>query len=626
MTLSMPKESIVFLGGILLSCALVPLSLPILRRLGVVDLPNARSTHTTAIPRGAGVVVVLTFLMVLLAYSALASSAPITATARLGALFAAAILLVSVGFWDDMRGVPAVVRLLVQAGSAVILIAAGFVMPLPGIFGDWQFAAECAFSLLWIVGVINAINFIDGSDGLATTLSTISMLIFVGISRIVPREIVDGSGDVTKLINLLGLAGAGSALPFLLFNVSPARCFLGDAGSTFFGLILAVLGILIGEYHRAVEPAALVASVGFKWSFLIVPWLVLLVPIADGIRVTGARILKGRSPLRADNRHLHHLLTQAGLSTNQVLFLVSLAVMTTGMCAAILVRSNRGPYLLLGVGILLVYGLVWFFKSSYRARRFVALAVNRRLLPLVEAAEGYENPVSFKERFEQEIARARRHNGSVAVLVVNSTSAKSGSHEASPLENPTFLQNLLGKLRREDIKCRFSSDRLVFILVETDRELASHVSARIRDLFRGIAQGESAGLEVGIGLATFPEDGESVRALLQRGEAAALSDKADMRGARAGSPTMLPGSPTILPGSPTMLPAPAPIGSSRNGRRGDKPGAGRGAIEEVPGAAREVPGAPASSEAERANLAQTAGKEAALVPPSSGKESAWKAK
>jgi UDP-GlcNAc:undecaprenyl-phosphate GlcNAc-1-phosphate transferase len=526
MTLSMPKESIVFLGGVLLSCVLVPLALPVLRRLGVVDVPNARSTHTTAIPRGAGLVVVLTFLAVLLVYSALAGGVSFAAAGRLPALSAAVLLLVCVGFWDDMRGVPAAVRLLVQAGSAVILIAAGYVMPLPALFGEWQHAAECAFSLLWILGVINAINFIDGSDGLATTLSTLSMLIFVGISRIVPREIAEGSGDVSKMINLLGLAGAGSALPFLLYNVSPARCFLGDAGSTFFGLLLAVLGILSAQYHLAVDPERLSSLVGFKWSFLLVPWMVLLVPIADGIRVTCGRVLSGKSPLRPDNRHLHHLLTRAGLSANQLLFLVSLAVMTTGLGAAILVRSNRGPFLLAGVGVLLVYGLLWFFKSSYRARRFVALAVNRRLLPLVEAGEGYENPVSFKDRFEQEIARARRHNGSLAVLVVNSMNGKPGGHDASPLENPSFLENLLRKLRREDIKCRFSGDRLAFILVETDRELAVQVSERIRGLFTGIAQGESAGLKVGIGLAAFPADGQTVPALLERAEAAALVDKA----------------------------------------------------------------------------------------------------
>jgi UDP-GlcNAc:undecaprenyl-phosphate GlcNAc-1-phosphate transferase len=623
MTLSMPKESIVFLGGVLLSCALVPLALPVLRRLGVVDLPNARSTHTTAIPRGAGLVVVLTFLMVLAAYAVMASGAPLAEAGRLEALAAAVLLLVCVGFWDDMRGVPAAVRLLVQAGSAVILIAAGFVMPLPSIFGAWQGTAEWVFTLVWIVGVINAINFIDGSDGLATTLSTLCMLIFVGISRIAPRELAEGSADVTKMINLLGLAGAGSALPFLLYNVSPARCFLGDAGSTFFGLLLAVLGILSAQYHLAVDPEKLDALVGFKWSFLLVPWMVLLVPIADGIRVTGGRVLQGKSPLRPDNQHLHHLLTRAGLSPNQVLFLVSLAVMTTGMGAAILVRSNRGPFLLIGVGIILVYGLLWFFKSSYRARRFVALAVNRRLLPFVEAAEGYENPVSFKERFEQELARAKRHNGSLSVLVVNSTNGKHGGSEASPLENPAFLANLLKKLRREDIKCRFSGDRLAFLLVETDRELASHVSERIRELFLGIAQGESAGLRVGIGLAAYPEEGESAPALLQFAEAAALADKT------AAPVEALGAEPVPSVTAPIEVAALVTVTNRRHAGNGDAVILGGREAPEAAGARPGVEAVPSQDIDRRERTwSDVVRTEVALVPPSAGGNgngNGWKA-
>ena len=519
MTFAMPKESIVFLGGIILSSVLIPLSLPILRRLGVVDHPNARSSHLTAIPRGAGLVVVATFLIVLFAYCQVAQSVPLMEQGRLEPLLWAVALLAAVGFLDDMRGVSPLIKLTFQIGCAGICVAKGFVMPLPSLFGDYQQFVEQLFSLCWFVGVINAVNFIDGSDGLATTLSTLSMLIFVGISRIVPRELSDPS--ITKTINLLGLAGAGSALPFLLYNVSPAKCFLGDAGSTFFGLLLALLGTLIAQYDRVLAATPVLSEeIWFRYSFLAVPWLVLLVPIADGIRVTGGRVFRGKSPFRPDNRHLHHVLHNAGLSPNQILFLVSLAVTGTGMSAAILVRSHRAPFLMMGVCVLLVYGLLWFFKSSYRARRFVGMALNRRLFNSTSVTEGYENPASFKERFEQELARVKRHNGALSVLVVNSRPAR--AKEASPLENPSFLTNLLRALRREDVKARFSNERLAFILVETDKGLADRVGARIEKLFDGIRQGESAGLEIGIGLAAYPTDGATVQALLQRAEANAV--------------------------------------------------------------------------------------------------------
>ncbi len=545
MTLDMPKESIVFLGGILLSSILIPTFLPIFRRWGVVDRPNARSTHTTATPRGMGVVVVLTFVVSIFAYVALAPSIPLADQGRLEALLWSVLLLVVVGFLDDTKGVSAPVKLVFQCGSAVILIATGFVMPLPALFGEQQALVEQGFTLLWIVGVINAVNFIDGSDGLATTLSTLSMLLFVGISRILPSEAAKAATPVIRSINLLGLAGAGCALPFLLYNLSPAKCFLGDSGSTFFGLVLAILGVLTAQYNSPSGPGA--PAVEFSYSFFLVPWLILCVPIADAIRVAVGRVLRGRSPLRPDNRHLHHVLHRAGLSPNQMLLLISIAVLIFGLTAAILVRSSQSPFILMGIVVLLLYGLFWFLKSSYRARRFVTLALNRRLLHFMEVTEGYENPASFKERFEQELARAKRHGGALSVVVINAMARKPGGSGACPLENPKFLENLLRSLRREDVKCRFSTDRLAFLLVETDKELASRVCERIWQRFDSIKQGESADLHVGIGVSAFPLDGVSVTNLLQGAEAAALASKGVARAPRVAAPASVAFKPPVAP-------------------------------------------------------------------------------
>ncbi|HVR76421.1 MAG TPA: diguanylate cyclase [Planctomycetota bacterium] len=521
MTLDILKESIVFLGGVLVSAILLPLCLPIFRRLGVVDRPNARSQHTTAIPRGMGLVVVISFIAILSAYCAVAPSVPLVEDGKFQALLGSIAILVTVGFLDDLRGVSAWLKLFCQCASALILVLAGFVMPLPEWFGGMQSLVEQGFTLVWIVGVVNAINFIDGSDGLATTLSTVSMLLFVGISRILPMESAKTALPLIKSVNLLGLAGAGTALPFLLYNMSPARCFLGDAGSTFFGLLLAVLGILTAQYNLAgpVDPAA-----AFSYSFFLVPWLVLLVPLGDCARVTLSRLLRRESPFRPDNRHLHHVLHRAGLSPNQMLFIVTLSAMIFGLIAAILVRSNQSPFLLMGVVVLLVYGLFWFVKSSYRARRYVTLALNRRLLNLADAGQGYENPGAFKERFEQELARVKRHGGSLSVVVVNAASRKPAAQAPSPLENPKFLDNLLQVLRREDIKCRLSSDRLAFLLVETDKELAEKVCDRLTARFESIRQGDSRDLQVKTGVAGYPVDGVSVGSLLQRAEAGVMPD------------------------------------------------------------------------------------------------------
>lgn len=562
MNLEMPKESIVFLAGILLSSLLIPLCLPLFKRLGIVDRPNARSTHTTAIPRGMGIVVVLNFVAIVYAYIELVPGFPMVEQGRLHAVLWAVGLLAAVGFVDDTKGVTAFVKLFFQCGCAAILTLANYSMPLPAWFGGYQELAQNLFTVVWIVGVINAVNFIDGSDGLATTLSALSMGLFVGISRILPAETLKFAEPVVRSINLLGLAGIACALPFLLFNLSPARCFLGDAGSTFFGLLLAVLGLLTAQLNEPSLTPGITRE--FAWSYFLVPWLVLCVPIFDGLRVSLGRVLRGKSPFRPDNRHLHHLLHRAGLSANQMVFLVSLGVLIFGLAAAILVRSNQSPFLLIGILVLLIYGLHWFLESSYRARRFVTLALNRRLLHFVDVTEGYEDPASFKERFEQELARAKRHGSSLTVVVVNTVTRKPAAAGASPLENPKFLESVLRAMRREDVKCRFSNERLAFLLVETPKEMANTVCGRLWQRFTQIRQGESADLQILLGRAAYPSDGQSVASLLQIAEAEALhgSDPPHFLGEvdRTGASTrQRPHPGTVQPASRIGDSSPAPV-------------------------------------------------------------------
>lgn len=565
MTADLAKESIVFLGTVLLCALLVPAVLPLLRRCGLVDRPNARSSHTTAIPRGAGAVIVLSFVAVLAAYAAGTGWRVLNSDRALQGFLCAVAFLFGMGFIDDLRSVPSWVKLLFQVGVAYLLVTVGFVFPLERVVPATPVWLAEMLTLLWIVGVINAVNFIDGSDGLATSLSALALASFVVISRIVPVNVATGNPEaiatvreLVRDINVVALAGLGSALPFLLYNMSPAKCFLGDSGSTFLGLVLATIGILIARFEPGAGGA--VAAGGIPTAYLIVPWLVLLIPIADAIRVAVTRMLVGRSPFRPDNRHIHHLLHRAGLSPNQIAFLVGLAQVIFSLAAALLVRSSYSPFLIAGIFILLVYGFIWFVKSSYRARRFVALALNRRLLHYMDGKEGYENAAGFRDRFEQEIARARRHNDSLVAVVVNTMALKLSGKLPNPLENPKFLDTVLRALRREDIKCRFSNDRLAFLLVETDRELAKRVCTRIRGYFDAIRNGESAELEVGIGMAAFPEDGAAITTLLQAAESRALQDISKTRVGEAVRPRE-----AAAQGDPALDRGPGAAGSADDG-------------------------------------------------------------
>jgi UDP-GlcNAc:undecaprenyl-phosphate GlcNAc-1-phosphate transferase len=513
-------EFMAFVGGALLAALLLPGSLPLFRRFGLVDKPNARSVHVKAIPRGAGLVLVISFISVVYGYWSLHPAAGIGGQPIVEAILWAVVIIAVTGFLDDIWGLPTWIKLFFQVGTALVLVSAGLVIPLPELFGQGQATAEAVLTCLWIVGVINAVNFIDGSDGLATTLSMLSMLVFVVISHIVVAHVLQSGRETlppfARTIDLIGFAGAGCAVPFLLYNLSPAKCFLGDVGSTFFGLLLAVLGILMTRYSSVWE--------GVPGGYLIVPWLVLFVPIADSIRVAGERVLRGRNPLLPDNRHLHHLLHKAGLTANQILLLVALLIVALGFAAAALPDSGMRVLFVLGAVLHFTYAGIWFLRSSYKVRRYLTLALIKRLLSYADSTEGYETAVSFRDRFEQEVARARRHGHPLSLVVVNTSALKGRKSHATPLENPRFLDHILRNLRREDIKCRLSGDRLAFVLVETDSEIAGHVCERIQSQFEAIKNGESSALQTGIGAASFPEDGKSLTVLLRIAEARALNE------------------------------------------------------------------------------------------------------
>jgi len=517
-----------FAGAFLATSVLLPLALPIYRQLGLVDKPNARSAHRQPTPRGVGLVVVCGFWLSLLATAfwrgsaCLPAAGELTSAWRVGCLLAASFLLVGTGLVDDVLRVRAVAKLGVQLTCAALLVSAGFVWPLPEFFGSLQSAFEIATTLLWIVGVINAVNFVDGSDGYCTTLSTLCILVFVGLSFMIPPGFSGGEGS-SQVIQTLGLAAAGSALPFLFFNLAPARCFLGDTGSMFFGFLLAVLGICTAQYARAdlsLGPEA--AAVATDYRFLFLPWMVLFVPIVDAVRVALGRVKSGRSPFAPDNTHLHHVFQRWGLSPNQMVVAVLLIGITSGLFAVHLLVGAISGALIVGVAFTTVLSLLWFLRCSYRARRALAELMNRRLLGEDNVPPAYNSAGAFREQAEQEIARSRRRGLAASVCVVTLRGRALDAPGASPLANPRFLEGLLQMLRLEDIKGRFSADQLAFILIEADRCIATEISQRIYERFNGIRTGESQGLQFGVGFGTFPEDADNFAELLTLAEQAAV--------------------------------------------------------------------------------------------------------
>ena len=283
---------------------------PIVRRVAVrfdaVDLPGHRRVNTSPIPRGGGVAVAIAFIAVSIALLALNAvtrfvSIPASVDGRdlLGLLLGGA-LAAAFGVIDDSLDLRARWQFAGQLGLAIFAIVCGFLVEAvnnpfgPGLV---RFVGPfaVAFSVLWIAGMINSINFIDGLDGLSSG---------IGLIAAVTLGLISLTTQVGQpFVAVLCFALAGSLLGFLRWNFHPATIFVGTSGVMFLGYTLALLSIL-GTAKVAVA------------------MLVLGVPIIDAFWIIVRRLAQGRSPFSPDRGHLHHRLLDVGLSHRQTVLLI----------------------------------------------------------------------------------------------------------------------------------------------------------------------------------------------------------------------------------------------------------------------------------------------------------------
>jgi UDP-GlcNAc:undecaprenyl-phosphate/decaprenyl-phosphate GlcNAc-1-phosphate transferase len=207
---------------------LTPIMIIIANRTCIVDAPGGRKIHTQVTPLLGGVAIIISFISALLANMIL--------DARDIALIAGGTLVAIVGLVDDWMNIRARYKLIIQIVVVIILIRNGIILDLFPAQTPWGYLLNALFSIIWIVGLTNAMNFIDGMDGLAAGVSgTISL--FMGLVAFQTNQ---------PFMGWIAIAMLGSCLGFLPFNFSlrkPASIFLGDAGSTFFGFVLSALAI-----------------------------------------------------------------------------------------------------------------------------------------------------------------------------------------------------------------------------------------------------------------------------------------------------------------------------------------------------------------------------------------------
>ena len=316
---------------------LVPLVISFSKKEGLVDLPNERKIHKTPISRIGGVAIwtstMLTFLcLVFLSYYPYGS--------LLSGILLGSSLMFLLGLVDDIYNLNAKFKLFIQISIATLVYLLGVQINTVPFFGGMDLGLwSYPITILWIVGISNALNFIDGVDGLAGSIVTISSVTLglIAVAMTPPNPISA----------LIGFILAGSMLAFLTYNFNPARIFMGDSGALFSGFLLATISI------TGVMKAATLA--------ILLPFLVLAVPIMDITFSSLRRIAKGKSPFVADAEHIHHKLLHAGFSQKKTVMILTSVAIIAGALASLFMGSQTIKHYFIYILVIVVIMLLLNF-------------------------------------------------------------------------------------------------------------------------------------------------------------------------------------------------------------------------------------------------------------------------
>lgn len=314
---------------------IVPLVIAYSKKEGLVDIPNERKIHKKPISRLGGVAIwsstMLTFfLLVLLSYYPYGS--------LLSGILLGGSLMFLLGLVDDVYNLNAKFKLFIQIAIVTIVYLLGvkidtIINPFGGVFElGWL---SYPITLLWIVGICNAVNFIDGVDGLAGSVITVN-----SITLAIVAVSMTPSNSISALIAFIL---AGSMLAFLAYNFNPAKIFMGDSGALFAGFLLASLSI------TGVMKTATLA--------IFLPFVVLAVPIIDITFSSLRRILKGTSPFVADAEHIHHKLLKAGFSQKNTVAILTSVAIVGGAIASYTVGSIKHYLIYIFALVLIMFAL-----------------------------------------------------------------------------------------------------------------------------------------------------------------------------------------------------------------------------------------------------------------------------
>jgi UDP-GlcNAc:undecaprenyl-phosphate GlcNAc-1-phosphate transferase len=327
------------------SVLLTPIMIVIASKTGIVDAPGGRKIHDRVIPLLGGAAIIISFISALLSNMIL--------DARDIALIAGGTVVAIVGLIDDWKSIRARYKLVIQIIVVIILIRSGIILDLFPIHTTWGYLLNASLSIIWIVGLTNAMNFIDGMDGLATGVSAIISL-FMGLVAFQTNQ---------PFMGWIAIAMLGSCLGFLPFNFSlrrPASIFLGDAGSTFFGFVLAALAIKADWADN--NPIVSFAT----------PVLIFWVLIYDMAYISIERVVTGKVKSfqgwidYVGIDHIHHRLLVIFGDRRKVVFFIFFLCATLGISAITLRGASTSDGILTVVQAFLITVIVSILEYSGR--------------------------------------------------------------------------------------------------------------------------------------------------------------------------------------------------------------------------------------------------------------------
>ncbi len=348
----MDQYLLIFVTAFILALIFTPVAIKIAPKIGAVDIPkDNRRMHTKAMPRFGGMAIYIgtvTSMLIFLPFST-----------QLMGLIAGGTLIFLVGIIDDLKNLPAKVKLVCQILCAFILFQFSVRISFIGNpFGEgyyfFPWIVQLLVTVIWIVGITNTINLIDGLDGLAGGVAFIASISIAYIA------FINGRTEASMAM----LAIAGGALGFLPFNFNPAKIFMGDGGALFLGFMIAGFSVM-----SPMKSATMLATV--------VPVLVLGLPIFDTTFAILRRLINRRPIMEADKGHLHHRIMATGLGQRRtVLTLYGIS----GVMGVAAIAMSRDLFIESSLLIVIAATFIYVFLTDPNSTGLNLKAVNTEVL------------------------------------------------------------------------------------------------------------------------------------------------------------------------------------------------------------------------------------------------------